>query len=58
MTLPAANGANVRTVLRKSVTPRILDNAFGVPRRAEKPADSTTMRSVGPAAAFVDIMVA
>ncbi len=54
MTRAAANGANVRTVLRKSVTPRILAKALGLPSRAEKPADRTTRRT--PAAAFVGII--
>ena len=54
MTRAAASGATVRTVLRKSVTPRILAKAFGLPSRAEKPADRTTRRT--PATAFVGII--
>jgi len=54
MTRAAASGATVRTVLRKSVTPRIPAKAFGLPSRAEKPADRTTRRT--PATAFVGII--
>jgi hypothetical protein len=54
MTRAAANGANVRTVLRNRVTPRILAMALELPSRAEKPADRTTRRT--PAVAFVGII--
>ncbi len=54
MTGASVNGARVRTVLRSSVTPRILDKALGLPSLAEKPADRTTRRT--PAAEFVDII--
>ena len=57
MILPIVNGANIRTVLRSSVMPRILDRALELPRRVEKPAESTTMRGMGRAAAFVGIMI-
>jgi hypothetical protein len=54
MTLADAKGANIRNVLPSSVSPRRVDSALNLPRRAEKPADSTTMRS--PAAEFVGII--
>ena len=54
MTGAAVKGATVRRVRRSSVTPRILDTALDRPKRAEKPAANTTMRS--PEAAFVGIM--
>lgn len=54
MILPADKGLSARTVLRSSVTPRILARALALPRRVEWPAESTTMRS--PGAAFVGIM--
>jgi hypothetical protein len=57
ITLDAASGANMRTVLRSKLTPRICAKGFGDPRRVENPAASTTIRSFGRVLEFIAMMV-
>ena len=54
--LDAPSRATRRTVPRIKLVPRTRANALGLPSRAENPAASTTMSSVGRVAEFVGII--
>ena len=55
--LGPASGANCATVLSSKLVPRTRASAFGLPNLRDMPAASTTICSLGLAAAFIGIML-
>ena len=51
-----AKGASTRSVLSIRLLPRTRARAFGLPKRTEKPAASSTTRGADSLMGFVDIM--